>query len=157
MDKMKALVVTLSILLFTPAYAEMYKCESKGIVSFQQKPCKNGTQTTIKAPARQSPKEAQENGIVFKEGITLGPFSIRAEPENLINSIPIAYKVGVTNATSKAQELYIKYNAIDRDGFLIDYEAVSGTVSANSYKILTGRGFIKAAEYRRIYKWELVK
>jgi len=157
MDKMKVLATTLSILFFTPVYAEMYKCESKGIVSFQQKPCKNGTQTTIKAPTRQSPKEAQENAIVFKKGITLSPFSIRAEPENIINSIPIAYKVGVTNATLKDQKLYIKYNAIDREGFLIDYEVVSGTVPANSYKILTGRGSIKKAEYRRIYKWELDK
>jgi len=155
MDKMKVLAATLSILLFTPVYAEMYKCESKGVVSFQQKPCKNGTQTTIKAPARQPAKEAQENAIVFKEGITLSPFSIRAEPENSINSIPIAYKVGVTNTTSEDQKLYIKYNAIDREGFLIDYEAVSGTVPANSYKILTGRGFIKTSKYKRIYKWDL--
>jgi len=155
MDKMKVLAASLSILFFMPAYAEMYKCESKGIVSFQQKLCKNGTQTTIKAPARQPPKEAQENAIVFKEGITLSPFSIRAEPENIIKNIPIAYKVGVTNSTSEAQKLYIKYNAIDREGFLIDYKTVSGTVPANSYKILTGRSSIKTAEYRRIYKWEL--
>lgn len=77
-----------------PVYSEMYKCESRGIVSFQQETCKNETKATIKAPTRQSPKEAQENAIVFKKRITLSPFSIRGEPENIMNSPLSCIKLG---------------------------------------------------------------
>lgn len=152
---MKVTIAILAIMLAPPVSAQMYKCESGDSVSYQQLPCSIGNQSVIKVP---TPTRSDLTASTqFKTGITLGAFSIRAEPLNSIGNIPISYKVSVTNATSEDQDLYVKYNAIDADGFLIDYEAVSGIVPANSYKILTGRGNFKENEYKRIYKWELDK
>jgi len=151
---MKFTIAILSILLASPtAYAQMYKCESGGKVSYQQSPCSGGKQSVIKAQS--ASKSDLSSNDQYADGVALGTFNIKYERPNIIGTIWFSYKVGVTNSTPYAQKIRAKYNAVDAEGFLIDYVHISGTVPPNSYKVLSDRDYFEPEEKAQVYKWEL--
>ncbi len=150
-------IAALSLVFFLvqPAYSQMYKCESGGKVSFQQMSCSSGKESVLNT---QTPTRADINPEAeYSKGVTIGAFSLRYEPRNSIGSTWFAYKVGVTNNTSEETEISLKYNAVDRDGFLIKDVSLRGAVPAHSFKILSDRNYLDKNEKERIYKWELEK
>jgi len=55
---MKIIPILILVLAISPVYAEIYKCEVNGIISYQQSPCKQGG-TEFTPPKDISPEQQQ--------------------------------------------------------------------------------------------------
>lgn len=142
-------------MIATPAYAQVYRCELGGKISFQQTPCSVGKQKVIETnkPSEEDLRESTEVG----GGLKIGVFSIKFEKPDHAGDYWFAYKVGITNKSIVPQKIRLTYNGVDREGFLIKEVSLRGTIPPNSYKILSNRTWMSGSEKRRIYKWELQK
>lgn len=146
---MKKLAMLAIALLPIYASAKMYKCEVNGKKIYQDKPCKSGNQSTIKAP----PTPKFNASDIYAEGIELGRFETRADAPNSIGDIWFAYSVPVTNKTDYDHNVVLKYQGVDNSGFLVKDVNLRGTVPAHSYKILTDRSVLEIQDAQRITRW----
>jgi hypothetical protein len=156
---MKYLLMITALAISTPTLsATLYKCAINGVVSYQQKQCTSGEQTSLEdiKPASAS----IDAGGYIQPDISLSGFTIKEDPEN--NSYPseytyLNYKVTVSNNTDLEKKVSLHYKGIDNQDFLIEDLYLRGTVKAHSSETLTDRTIIKIDKFNRINKWVLDK
>lgn len=142
----KFILLLAGFAVFGSAFAAQYECENSGRITYQDETCNAAQCMNLEQPT---------DAINLFDKVSVGTLTVQKGRISNDNTY-MSFEVGAINDSKNRVKLTLKYDGLDKNGFTIDTQSISGTIEGyTKIKIRSSDLFTykKTALVNNIVQW----